>query len=162
MTTQEIADLLIACFKRGNHLYLCGNGGSYDLARHFEEEMLCKFKQDRRPLPALALKAHTSISNDYGFEHVFSRQVAAYGRRGDVLIGISTSGKSQNVNNALAIAAQTNMIAIDFERRGFTTAQIQENQLHLVHTISDLVEQAFLMSKIISQAPARISLFGGG
>lgn len=141
---ERIATILIQCFKQGKMAFVCGNGGSYDLARHFEEEMLCKFTQDRRPLAMLALKAHTSISNDFGYDHVFSRQIWAYGNPGSVLIGISTSGKSKNVTGALAIARQTGMIAIDLERIGFTTAQIQENQLHLVHEISQRVEEAFV------------------
>lgn len=143
-TPRRLANQLIDCFRRGSMVFVFGNGGSYDLARHFEEEMLCKFKHERRPLPMLALKAHTSISNDFGYNHVFSRQLWAYMRKGDIAIGISTSGKSENVNAALAIAKQTGFATIDFPRSGTTTAEIQENQLKMVHEISDLIEQAFL------------------
>lgn len=145
MSIKRIADILIKAFKNGNFVYLCGNGGSYDLARHMEEEFLCKFKQWRKPLPALALKAHTSISNDKGYSWVFARQIQAYGKKEDVLIGISTSGNSENVNLAMVHAGSKLMTVIDFPRRGKTTAAIQEYQLKTMHKICDLVEQAFIL-----------------
>jgi D-sedoheptulose 7-phosphate isomerase len=143
-SAETLAQTIIACFQQGNMVFVFGNGGSYDLARHFEEEMLCKFKHERSPLPMLALKAHTSISNDFGYNHVFSRQLWAYMRKGDLAIGISTSGASENVNAALAVARQAGFATLDLPRIGSSTAEIQENQLRLVHAISDLVEQAFL------------------
>ena len=144
MSAHTIAQILINCFKNGNFLYLCGNGGSYDLARHMEEEFLCKFIHWRQPLPALAFKAHTSISNDLGYQSVFSRQVEAFGRKGDVLIGISTSGLSENVNNALSRAEEMGLTTIDFPRQGETTAKIQEYQLQLMHEVCKLVEEEFI------------------
>lgn len=140
----KIAQQIINCFKNGNFLYLCGNGGSYDLAGHMEEEFLCKFRRNRQPLPALALKAHTSISNDFGYDKVFARQILAYGKPGDILIGISTSGASSNIMKALEAAQRKGLIAIDFPRVGDTTAEIQEYQLHLMHNICDLVEKEFI------------------
>lgn len=147
MSTRQIADLIVDCFRRGNYLYLAGNGGSYDLANHMEEEFICKFEKIREPLPALALKAHTSTSNDFGYEFVFSRSIQAYGKVGDLLIAISTSGKSKNVLNAIEEAEKLNMDVIDFPRKGSSTAKIQENQLKLMHDICRMVEQEYENSK---------------
>jgi D-sedoheptulose 7-phosphate isomerase len=144
MTNQKIANILIKAFTNGNHLYLCGNGGSNDLANHMEEEFICKFKVNRKPLPALALKLHSSTSNDFGYQDNFSRQIQAYGKPGDVLIGISTSGNSENVNNALAKANELGMIVIDFPRDGADTPEIQETQLCVMHDIARIVEKSFI------------------
>lgn len=144
MTAKQISKIITQAFLKGNFVYLCGNGGSYDLACHMEEELLCKMKHVRVPLPALALKAHTSISNDFGYEDVFRRQILAYGRNGDILIGISTSGKSKNVLNAMAAASAINLTVIDFPREGKTTQDIQEKQLKLMHKVCELVEQEFI------------------
>lgn len=143
-TAHNIAQQIIACFKRGNSLYLCGNGGSYDLANHMEEEFICKFEHDRKPLPALSLKIHSSSANDYGYGHVFTRQVEAYGKPGDILIGISTSGRSLNVNDAMNKALDLGLEVIPFPIKGNKTAEIQEYQLKLMHDICLLVEKAFL------------------
>lgn len=142
--TQDIATILIRAFKSGKSLYLCGNGGSNDLANHMEEEFICKFEQDRQPLPALALKIHSATSNDFGYRDVFTRQIRAYGKKGDVFIGISTSGKSDNINLALERAKIMGITVIDFPRNGKTTAEIQENQLKQMHDICREVELAFM------------------
>ena len=140
----KISKQIIECFKRGNIVFLYGNGGSFDLANHIEEEFVCKFEHNRKPLPALALKPHTSTSNDYGYDYVFSRQLAAYGKKGDIAIGISTSGNSQNVVNANNLASSHRLTVINFPRKGKTTSEIQEYQLHLMHLIVREVEKAFL------------------
>jgi D-sedoheptulose 7-phosphate isomerase len=144
MTAKDIAKQITLCFKTGGFLFLCGNGGSFDLAGHMEEEFLCKMKYLRQPLPALALKAHTSISNDFGYEEVFSRQLLAYGRNGDILLVFSTSGKSKNILKAMATASAINLTVIDFPRTGKNTQDIQEKQLKLMHKVAELVEKEFI------------------
>lgn len=118
------------------------------MAQHMAAEFMNKFEYDRRPLPAIALTTDssflTSCSNDYCFDIVFQKQVQALGKKGDVLIGISTSGKSVNVLNALMMAEDMEMIAIDFPREGSSTAEIQEYQLKLMHDIVRDVEKKFI------------------
>jgi D-sedoheptulose 7-phosphate isomerase len=102
-TIERIASLLTACVRAGNKVLICGNGGSACDAMHFAEEFTGRFKNDRPPLPAIACTdpGHlTCTANDYGFEHVFSRWVQALGRKGDVLILLSTSGNSANILRA--------------------------------------------------------------
>jgi D-sedoheptulose 7-phosphate isomerase len=95
---------LVNAIKSGNKLMICGNGGSAADAQHVAGEFVCRFYKDREPLPAIALTTDTSvltsISNDYSYDDVFSRQVKALGKPGDVLLGISTSGSSKNVMKA--------------------------------------------------------------
>lgn len=103
----EFSKILIEAFKNGGTAFTCGNGGSHCDAMHFAEELTGKYQKDRRPLPALALgdASHvTCVGNDYGFKFVFSRPIEAFGRKGDVLIGLSTSGNSENVIMALQSA----------------------------------------------------------
>ncbi len=98
---QAAADLLIACYRRGGAVYVCGNGGSAADAQHIAAELAGRFLKDRKALACAALTVDTStltaVSNDYGFESVFARQVEAYVRAGDVLWVLSTSGNSPNV-----------------------------------------------------------------
>ncbi len=104
---EKFSQILIESFRGGGRLFTCGNGGSHCDAMHFAEEFTGRYRKDRRPLGALALgdASHvTCVSNDYGFEHIFSRQLEALGKKGDVLIGISTSGNSKNVLKALETA----------------------------------------------------------
>ncbi|MBE7212137.1 MAG: SIS domain-containing protein, partial [Gluconacetobacter diazotrophicus] len=100
-----MADRITHSIGAGGKLLVCGNGGSAADAQHIAGEFISRLMYDRRPLPAVALTTDTSAltatANDYGFEHVFSRQVQALGRPGDVLLGISTSGRSPNVLRAL-------------------------------------------------------------
>lgn len=159
----EIAALLINSFHAGHKLLICGNGGSAADAQHIAAEFVGRYKIDRRPLPALALASDvatlTAIANDYGYEEVFARQVDALAQPGDVLLAVSTSGRSQNVLQALRRARLRNIttvgftgswpsamldfcdhvVAIDSE----DTAVIQQGYMIVAHEICDLVEQAF-------------------
>lgn len=144
-----IARQITDAFKNGNKLLIFGNGGSAAEAQHMAAELVCQFEiPGRRPLPAIALttdsSALTAWANDQGFSDVFSRQLEALGRPGDVALGISTSGKSANVVNALTLAQDLGLTAIDLPRQGKTTAQIQEYQLKLIHAICRRVERAFI------------------
>ncbi|MFV0337285.1 MAG: SIS domain-containing protein [Chthoniobacterales bacterium] len=160
---KKAADLIEKVLLSGNTLFLCGNGGSAADAAHIATEFTCRFKEDRRPYPAMALGVDggllTAIGNDYDFQDIFSRQVQAFGRPGDLLIGISTSGKSRNVLNALAEARRKKMktIVLLGKGGGFTTgaadleitiseeetqtARIQEAQHFLLHVLCETLEE---------------------
>jgi D-sedoheptulose 7-phosphate isomerase len=107
---QAAADLVVECLKGGGKLLLCGNGGSAADAQHIAAEMSVKMKQVRAPMAAVALTTNSSLltaqANDLGFDTVFSRQVASLGRKGDVLVAISTSGNSPNILEAVAAARE--------------------------------------------------------
>lgn len=108
-------DQIISSIQNGGKVISCGNGGSMSDAMHFAEEMTGRFRENRGPIPAVAISdpAHiTCISNDYGYEFIFSRFVESIGREGDVLLAISTSGNSQNVINAVNAAKERGMFVI--------------------------------------------------
>ena len=112
---ETAGDLLVNAIRNGNKVISCGNGGSMCDAMHFAEELTGRYQKDRMPLPAFALSdaAHiTCVSNDFGFEHIFSRTITALGNRGDVLLAISTSGNSANVIHAVKAAKAKGMWAI--------------------------------------------------
>lgn len=147
MSIEHLATLCIKSIKDGGKIFCVGNGGSATMASHFVGELLGKFKYDRRPLPALSLfdlASMTAISNDIGYKEVFVRPLEALGKPGDVVIGLSTSGKSENVLKALEYAEKNGMTAVDFERFGDSTSEIQENQLVALHELAGLIEKAFL------------------
>ncbi len=107
--------LLVEAFKNGNKVISCGNGGSMCDAMHFAEELSGRYRNDRMALPALSISDPSHIScvgNDYGYDHIFSRYIEAIGKPGDVLLGISTSGKSANVINAIHAAKKKGMKVI--------------------------------------------------
>ncbi len=104
---EEAALKMIESIKQGGKVISCGNGGSMSDAMHFAEEMTGRFRQNRGPIPAVAISdpAHIScVSNDYGYDYIFSRYIESIGKEGDVLLAISTSGNSQNVINAVEAA----------------------------------------------------------
>ena len=114
----EIAEQIIACFQRGNKILLCGNGGSAADAQHVAAEFINRFHLDRPALPAIALTTDSSIltciGNDSAFDLIFSRQVEALATSGDIVVGISTSGNSVNVLNALDAARAKGVTTIGF------------------------------------------------
>ena len=148
----------------GHKILSCGNGGSAGDAQHFSSEMLNRFERERRGLPAIALSTDTStltsIANDYSYDQVFARQVRALGTPGDLLLGISTSGRSPNVVEAVDAAHEQGMNAIVLSGRdGGTlrgrlaegdieicvpsevTARIQEVHLLVIHCLCDLIDR---------------------
>ena len=147
-------------FLRGGRLYTLGNGGSSTDASHIAAEFVGRYHRDRAPLPALALAtdmaAITCIANDYGFEETFARQVLAHGRKGDIAIGISTSGNSPNVLKGVAAARDAGLITIAwtggtggklassvdyaFIVPSTVTARIQECHATLGHVLCELIE----------------------
>ncbi|MBI1732220.1 MAG: phosphoheptose isomerase [Gammaproteobacteria bacterium] len=161
------AGLMVDCLLREGKILACGNGGSAADAQHFSAEMLNRFEVERPGLPAIALTTDsstlTSISNDYQFAEVFSRQVRALGRPGDVLLAISTSGNSANVVLALEAALARDMAIIaltgraggkmaelmrdtDVEIRvpSSSTARIQEVHIMVLHSLCDLIDHQLL------------------
>jgi D-sedoheptulose 7-phosphate isomerase len=114
----KAADLIEQCLRAGNKLLVCGNGGSAADASHFATEFVVRFMKDRPAYPAICLTGDggllTAAGNDYGFDEVFARQVAAFGLLGDVLICLTTSGKSRNVERALQEAKTRQLKTITF------------------------------------------------
>ena len=112
----EAARAMALCLTGGGKILFCGNGGSAADAQHFAAELVNRFMMERPPLPAIALTTDTSaltaIGNDYSFDRIFSKQVQALGRPGDVLVGISTSGKSANVNEAMRVALDNGLVTV--------------------------------------------------
>jgi D-sedoheptulose 7-phosphate isomerase len=159
-TLAEVSRVIVDAFLQGSKILLCGNGGSAADAQHIAAEFVGRFAFDRPALPALALSVNTScvtaIGNDYGFDLVFSRQIEALGQKGDVAIGISTSGNSANVLNALSTSRRLGLRTIaltgctggslknevDFCLCAPTneTPRIQECHILIGHIISELVE----------------------
>ncbi len=161
------ARLLCDCVQARNKVLSCGNGGSAGDAQHFSSEMLNRFERDREGLAAMALTTDastlTSIANDYSYDDIFAKQIRALGRPGDLLLAISTSGNSSNVNRAIEAAhgANMNVIALsgrdggsmapllqngDVELRvpSTSTARIQEVHLLLIHCLCFLLDRALL------------------
>lgn len=110
------ARVMATSLARGGKIFWCGNGGSAADAQHFSAELVNRFQMERPPLPSIALTTDTSaltaIGNDYSFDLIFSKQVQALGRAGDVLVAISTSGRSPNVNAALRVAVEAGLVTI--------------------------------------------------
>lgn len=163
----DAAQRIAACMLASGKVLSCGNGGSAGDAQHFSSEMLNRFERERPGLPAMALTTDTStltsIANDYDYSEVFAKQVRALGQPGDLLLAISTSGNSENVNRAVASAHDKEMQVIalsgrdggqmrtllgkrDIELRvsAQSTARIQEVHLLIIHCLCDLVDQHLL------------------
>lgn len=158
----EVADECIAAYRQGNRVLLAGNGGSAADAQHIAAEFVGRYSFDRPGLPAIAFTTDTSmltaIANDYGFDRIFRRQLEANGSKGDVFIGISTSGNSPNIISALQRARELDIITIGLTGQGggamqslcdycfqvpsLSTPRIQESHIMLGHIICDLVEEA--------------------
>jgi phosphoheptose isomerase len=159
---REAALLIEDTLLSGRKVLTCGNGGSAADSSHLATEIACRFVGDRRPYPAISLTGDggllTATANDYSFDEVFARQVVAFGQPGDVLVALSTSGKSPNVRRALEVARETGLKSIALLGRdgGFchglasvslivphdVTARIQEAQKVIIHIICELIEPA--------------------
>jgi len=133
----EAAELIAASLKNGGKVLTCGNGGSLCDAQHFAEELSGRYRQDRPALAAIALTeaSHmTCVANDYGFEFVFSRFVQALGRRGDVLLAISTSGNSPNILNAAEAARAAGMQVVSLTgKNGGKLADLSDIEIRVPH-----------------------------
>ena len=158
--TEKVAKELADVFTKGNKVLICGNGGSNCDALHFAEEFTGRFRGDRKALPAIAISdsSHiTCVGNDYGFDYIFSRGVEAYGKEGDMFLGISTSGNSPNVIKAIEDAKKLGMKTCvllgkdggklkgmcdyEFIIPGKTSDRIQEIHMMILHIIIEGVER---------------------
>jgi len=159
---EKVSKLIVDALKNGKKVILFGNGGSAADAQHIACELAGRFKLERRALPAIALTTNTSvltaIANDYGYDQVFSRQVAGIVVRGDIVIGISTSGKSSNVIEGIKAAKERMAFTVGFTGReggrleeavdicikvpSNDTPRIQESHIMIGHIICQLVEES--------------------
>lgn len=157
----KVGLLLVQSIVNGGTLFWCGNGGSASDSQHLAAELVGRFRKNRRPLRSIALTTDTSIltciANDFGYDDIFSRQVEALGRPGDVLIGISTSGNSENVLRAFKSAKEVGMTTVALLGKGGgpakdmvdhaltipsdTTARIQESHILIGHIFCEIIEQ---------------------
>ena len=158
----EISNQIIECLKSGHKILIAGNGGSASDAQHFAGEIVGRFLFDRDALAAICLNTDTSvmtcIANDYSYDHIFSRQVEGVGDAGDIFIGISTSGNSKNIINAVETAKSKNITTISFLGKDGgilkdisdnvllipykSTARVQEHHIMSIHLICELVERS--------------------
>jgi D-inositol-3-phosphate glycosyltransferase len=173
----EAAQAIVACFERGNKVLVCGNGGSAADAQHFAGELIGRFKYPDRPgLPVLALTADSAVvtawANDVGYEKVFARQVEALGQPGDLLLGISTSGRSRNVLEAFDAARRNGLGCIalaggdggDMLELADTaivvpspdTPRVQEVQILALHLICELIDEEVMAGRLLPPGGARL------
>jgi D-sedoheptulose 7-phosphate isomerase len=165
-TVKECVTVIVTAFKNGNKVLFCGNGGSAADAQHLAAEFSGRFYTDRDALPAEALHCNTSyitaVANDYSYDVIYSRLVKGIGNKGDVLVGLSTSGNSKNIINAFEVAKEKGIVTIGFT--GATggkmktisdyllnvpsndTPRIQESHILLGHIICQLVEEKYFAS----------------
>ncbi len=161
-TLEKAAEALIATFRAGNKIMTFGNGGSACDAQNFADELVGRFERNRPPLPAISLTVNTSdltsIANDFGYENVFSRQLEAHAKPGDIAVAISTSGNSANVLKAVEAAKKKNLLVIGLTGRkggklkalcdvcvcvpSDTVARIQEAHIAVIQIWCGLIEDA--------------------
>lgn len=157
----QFSHMLVETIKSGGNTFTCGNGGSHCDAMHFAEELTGRFRGDRQAIGALALgdPSHvTCVSNDFGFDHIFSRQIEGLGRSGDMLVGLSTSGNSPNVIKAFEVAREKEIKTVALTGKGggklkdladlsiivpkaTTSDRIQEIHIKLIHTVIESAER---------------------
>jgi len=158
---EDLARIMISAIKNNKIIFWCGNGGSASDSQHLTGELIGRFKEDRKPLKSISLNSDsavmTCIVNDYGYDHIFSRQIEALATEGDILIGISTSGNSNNVNNAFRMAKEKNIYTVGLLGRdggeslkvvdhsilipSQSTARIQEMHITVGHILCELIEE---------------------
>ncbi len=163
---QQVSETICKSYQNNNKILLAGNGGSAADAQHIAGELVCRFYFDRPPLPAISLSTDpsimTSISNDYGYDSLFARQIEAYGQKGDVFIGISTSGTSKNIIAALQVCKSKEIITVGLtgesgcEMAAYCdyclqipsriTPRIQEAHILIGHIICSYVEKSIFVS----------------
>lgn len=157
----QATDIFVETFKNNGRVYSCGNGGSLCDSMHFAEELTGRYRKDRKPLPATSIidPSHIScVANDFGYDHIFSRYIEAWGNKGDVLLAITTSGNSPNVINACHVAKEKGMkiVALLGKTGGevkdladislivpsSTTDRIQEIHIKCIHIFIEGIERA--------------------
>ena len=163
---ETISREILKALKNGHKILLCGNGGSAADSQHIAAEFIARFKRERQSLPAIALTTDTSIltavANDYDYDSVFARQVEGLGQKGDILIGISTSGNSKNILRAVKQAKTQELVTIGFtgsnggqlkeltdlcfRAESTKTPHIQEIHITVLHAVSEVVEDVLFGS----------------
>jgi len=157
----KASDIINKAFESGNKLLLCGNGGSAADCNHIAAEFISRFQKERVSLPAISLSANnsiiTAIANDYSFDDVFSRQIEGLGKKNDVLIAISTSGKSKNVLAAIKQAKKQGLkvifltgenktdldVELEINAPSAVTAQVQQMHIAIYHKICEIIEKKY-------------------
>jgi len=159
---QQAAQLVENALLTGYKVLTCGNGGSASDSSHFAAELACRFLSDRQPFPGFSLTNDggliTAVGNDYSFDEVFARQLVAFGRRGDILVALSTSGQSRNIRRVLEVSREIGVTSISLLGRdggacrdlasleliipSQVTARIQEAHKVIIHIICELIEPA--------------------
>lgn len=165
-TIQEVVARITQAFRNGNHVYFCGNGGSAADAQHLAAEFSGRFYKNRDALPAEALHCNTSyltaVANDYSFDVIYARLINGIGKKGDVLIGLSTSGNSANIIKAFEVSREKGIVTVGFTGitggqlkplsdylfnvPSSTTPRIQESHILIGHIICELVEKEYFGS----------------
>lgn len=134
----KAGDLMVSSLKNNGKIYSCGNGGSMCDAMHFAEELTGRYRDNRKAIPAMSIAdpSHIScVSNDFGYEYIFSRFLEAFGQKGDVLLAISTSGNSKNVLNAIAIAKEKGMLVVGLTGKdGGQMAELCDVEIRAPHS----------------------------
>ncbi len=160
VSISKFCEMLVNTFQNSNTIFTCGNGGSMCDAMHFSEEWTGRFRRDRKAMPAIAISdpSHiTCTANDYGFQYIFSRVVEGLGKEGDLLLGISTSGNSQNIIEAVSSAADKKMKTVCLLGKdggklketcdlpiivpAETSDRIQEVHIKIIHIVIETVER---------------------
>ncbi len=162
-TIEQVTTAIVSAFRNGNHVYFCGNGGSASDAQHLAAELSGRFYIDRSALPAEALHCNTSyltaVANDYGYDMIYARLINGLGKKGDFLIGLSTSGNSPNIVKAFEVAREKGIVTVGFtgETGGAmkalsdylfaipstNTPRIQEVHILVGHIICQLIEEQY-------------------
>lgn len=160
----KIAKETVSLLKKGGKAVIFGNGGSASDSQHMAAELVGRFNKEKRPVPAIALTANTSIltaiGNDYGYEYSFSKQIEAIGKKGDIAFAISTSGNAKNVTEAVLVAKKIKIKTVGLSGKGGgqlskicdislvvpsdSTARIQEAHITIIHIICALIEEALV------------------
>ena len=166
-TVEAVVAAMVKALQKGNHIYFCGNGGSAADAQHLAAEFSGRFYLDRDALPAEALHCNTSymtaVANDYSYDVIFARLIKGIGKKGDFLVGLSTSGNSTNIMKAFEVAREKGIITVGFtgETGGKmkdlsdyllnvpskNTPRIQESHIMLGHIVCELVEEQYFAAK---------------
>jgi D-sedoheptulose 7-phosphate isomerase len=164
---EKVANILIHCLENDGTIFWCGNGGSASDSQHLAGELVGRFVGERKPLKSISLTADsavmTCIINDYGYEYIFSRQIEALGSKGDVLVGITTSGNSKNVIKAFEVAKNKGVKTVGLLGKGGgmakdlvdesiiissnSTARVQEMHILTGHILCDLIEEGLNLKR---------------
>ena len=166
---EQAVELMFGALSNGNKILACGNGGSAADCQHFSAQLVGRFERERLPLPVMALTTDTSIltaiGNDYSYQEIFSKQVQAYGQAGDVLLALSTSGNSANVNAAIEAALERDMrvVALTGKSGGATAKLLTDADVHICvpHDRTARIQEVHLLTIHCLCDGIDVALFGG-